>query len=32
MKDEFIIAPENEFILDVVDSALTKVDCHLHRV
>ena len=26
MKDEFIVAPENQFILDVVDSALKNVN------
>ena len=26
MKDEFVVAPENEFILDVVHSALKEVD------
>ena len=26
MKDEFVVAPENEFMLDVVHSALKRVD------
>ena len=26
MKDEFLVAPEHQFILDVVDSALTTIN------
>ena len=26
MKDEFLVASENQFILDVVDSALTTIN------
>ena len=26
MKDEFVVAPENEFVLDVVHSALKRVN------
>ena len=29
MKDEFVVAPENEFILDVVHSALKRLDYKL---
>jgi hypothetical protein len=29
MKDEFVVAPENEFILDDVHSALKRVDYDL---
>ena len=26
MKDEFVVAPENEFVLDVVHAALERID------
>lgn len=32
MKDEFVVAPENQLILDVVQSALKKVNLNLHDV
>ena len=32
MKDEFIVALEDQFMLDVVVSALKRVDRYLHHI
>ena len=32
MKDEFVVAPENELILDVVHPALRRVECEFHGI
>ena len=32
MKDKFVVAPKNEFILDVVHSALKRVEHDVHHI